>query len=331
MQFAQGVQGHRSGHFISRRRGKLLLGEREVALQRRHRGDVAGFVLQHGRRVRGDDASRIGVGFQPRLAGQEILGLLHRGQRGSQCAAVRVGLVSPYRDLRRAVSTRRRTPTSPRNRPRGPPTRIHAWFADRLAGRSAPTARNARGSVPQPSGATPFQPAAFRPAPRSVGSSMAGVRSRGGDVSLEGDAGGKARLCQCFSAGVIRRGLVRPAPPGRKAPPPSPQAKPAEYDPSFFRDKIRYSLHSARQSVRAAPLVTIRPDFPTALKQKPAVTAATAECRPNSRHRRFCRHQRHRGMPLFPSQGQSPFRSFNPEPTATAGNRGTTPSPLAPG
>ena len=31
VQFAQGVQGHRAGHFAARRHGKLLLGEREVA------------------------------------------------------------------------------------------------------------------------------------------------------------------------------------------------------------------------------------------------------------------------------------------------------------
>ena len=93
VQFAQGVQGHRPGHFVSRRRGKLFLGKREIALQRRHRGQVGGFALQHRRCVGGDDAGQVGVGLQPRAVGQKIVGLFHRGQCGGQRPAVNVGFL----------------------------------------------------------------------------------------------------------------------------------------------------------------------------------------------------------------------------------------------
>ena len=93
VQFAQAVQGHGPGHFAARRRGKLPLGEREVAIQRRQRGHVFCLVLQYGRRVRGDDAGQVQDGLRPRPARQEVLGLLHRSQSGGQRAGVGVGLL----------------------------------------------------------------------------------------------------------------------------------------------------------------------------------------------------------------------------------------------
>ena len=108
---------------------------------------MAASVFQHRRRVGGDDSRQVGVGLQPRSAGQKILGLFHRGQRGGQRPAVNVGFlfgVEPFGDqFQRAEKLR----PAPRSRPLGPPSRSRAGFAGRLAGRSAPTARNARRSA----------------------------------------------------------------------------------------------------------------------------------------------------------------------------------------
>ena len=207
---------------------------------------MRGFVLQHRRRVRGDDAGQVGVGLRAATRRAENpRPLSSRSTRRPDArpwtSVFLLGVETFGHQLQRAEELRPRREIGPAARQLEAVPRLPiGLLGDLLQLLGTLAARVARSSA-----ATPFRPAAFRRALRRPAPAATRL-----EWSLRRRRRWKPAVPASRRPASHRAQHVRPPAPAPKSTAAiSPQAKSAEYDPSFFRDQIRYSLQSARRSV----------------------------------------------------------------------------------